>query len=93
VIRTFADKETASIYQGIAAKALPREIQKRALLRLMALSQAVRVNDLRLPPSNRLEALRGSLSGFHSIRINDQWRVVFRWEAGNAWDVQIRDYH
>lgn len=93
LIRNFADKESAKIFQGLASRLLPREIQKRALIRLMALDQALELHDLRLPPSNHLEALKGQWVGFHSMRVNDQWRIVFRWEKGNALDVQIMDYH
>ena len=75
------------------SRSLPKEIQKRALARLVALDQAFDLQDLRLPPSNRLEALRGDLAGFYSLRINDQWRIVFRWEGGTALEVGIADYH
>jgi proteic killer suppression protein len=72
---------------------LPAEIHKRAAMRLMQLDAATRVDDLRLPPSNRLEALRHDRSGQWSIRINDRWRVCFRFENGDAFDVEIVDYH
>ena len=93
MIRSFADKETEKVFLGVYSRSLPREIQKRALARLVALDQAFDLQDLRLPPSNRLEALRGDLAGFYSLRINDQWRIVFRWEGGNALEVGIADYH
>jgi toxin HigB-1 len=70
-----------------------RTIQQRALNKLAVLSQARDLNDLRVPPANRLEALSGNRKGQHSIRINQQWRICFRWEAGDAYDVEIVDYH
>jgi len=93
LIRSFADKETEKVFRGVYSRSLPKEIQKRALARLVALDQAFDLQDLRLPPSNRLEALRGDLAGFYSLRINDQWRIVFRWEGGTALEVGIADYH
>ncbi|OGH01678.1 MAG: plasmid maintenance system killer protein [Candidatus Lambdaproteobacteria bacterium RIFOXYD1_FULL_56_27] len=93
MIRSFADKETEKVFRGVYSRSLPKEIQKRALARLVALDQAFDLQDLRLPPSNRLEALRGDLAGFYSLRINDQWRIVFRWEGGTALEVGIADYH
>ena len=68
-------------------------MQRAALRKLLILDAAARIEDLRVPPGNRLEALRGNLRGFHSIRVNDQWRIVFRWADGNASDVRIIDYH
>ena len=72
---------------------MPQDIQQRALNKLAVLSQARDLNDLRVPPANRLEALSGNRKGQHSIRINQQWRICFRWEAGDAYDVEIVDYH
>jgi proteic killer suppression protein len=79
--------------EGGCSKKLPGEIQERAFLRLRQLHAADLLADLRLPPSNRLESLSGDLKGFWSIRINQQWRLVFRWNDGNASDVKITDYH
>lgn len=76
-----------------ATKAFPPELRRAARRKLQYLHEAADLRDLKSPPGNRLEGLKGELKGFHSIRINDQWRVVFRWSGGNAFDVQIVDYH
>lgn len=76
-----------------ATRAFPTALRRAARRKLLYLHDAADLRDLRVPPGNRLEGLKGSWKGFHSIRINDQWRVVFRWEGGNAFDVQIVDYH
>jgi len=93
MIHSFADKETAAVYAGLAPKRLPRNIIKRAKERLDQLHAAVSLKDLQVPPSNRLEALKGDRKGQWSIRVNDQWRVCFRWRGGEAFDVEIVDYH
>jgi len=93
VIRTFADKATAAIFAGYKARALPPEIQQRAREKLLMLHHAVSLDDLRLPPANRLEALSGDRKGQHSIRINRQWRICFVWSNGDVHDVIIADYH
>lgn len=93
MIRSFADQETESFYVTGKSRRLPIDIQKRAAMRLTQLNAAVRVEDLRLPPSNRLEALHGDRDRQWSIRINDQWRVCFRFEEGDAFEVEIVDYH
>jgi len=93
LIKNFADKETESIWNQKRVKRFPVEITKRALMRLQRISAAINIDDLRIPPSHRLEALGGDLNGFFSIQINDQWRVVFRFDGGNAFDVKIVDYH
>jgi len=93
VIRTFADDETEQFWAGGKSRRLPTEILKRAMMRLLQLDAATIVADLRMPPSNHLEALRGDRSGQWSIRINDQWRVCFRFESGDAFEVEIIDYH
>ena len=93
MIRSFADKETEAFYETGESRRLPVDIQKRAAMRLTQLNAAVRVEDLRMPPSNRLEALHGDRDGQWSIRINEQWRVCFRFEDGDAFDVEIVDYH
>ena len=76
-----------------ATRAFPPELFRAARRKLLYLHDAAELKDLRVPPGNRLEGLKGNWKGFHSIRINDQWRVVFRWEGGSAFDVQIVDYH
>jgi proteic killer suppression protein len=93
LIKSFNDKLTAAVFLGLSAKRLPTELRRRAKDKLDALDSAVRIEDLRLPPSNRLEALKHGLKGQWSIRINDQWRVCFRFEGGDAFDVEITDYH
>ena len=76
-----------------ATRAFPNELRRVARRKLLYLHEATNLTDLRVPPGNRLERLKGDLKEFHSIRINDQWRVIFRWSDGNAYDVQIIDYH
>jgi proteic killer suppression protein len=93
VIKSFADKRTAAIFAGYAVRDLPQQIQPRARAKLMAIDAASRLDDLRVPPGNRLEVLSGDRRGQHSIRINDQWRICFVWREGEAWDVEIADYH
>jgi proteic killer suppression protein len=93
MIKTFADKHTRELFKAGRSKKLPPEVIKRALRRLEYIDLAVRLEDLRVPPSNRLHALSGSRRGQHAISINDQWRIVFRFEQGDAYDVEITDYH
>ena len=93
MIRSFADKRTAAIFAGHAVRGLPASIQQRARLKLVTIDAAGRLDDLRMPPGNRLETLRGNRRGQHSIRINDQWRLCFIWRDGAAWEVEIVDYH
>ena len=93
MIRTFANSETESFFATGKSRRLPPDILKRAVMRLTQLDSATRIEDLRLPPSNRLEALAHGRVGQWSIRINDQWRVCFRFENGDAHDVEIVDYH
>jgi proteic killer suppression protein len=93
VIVSFACKETGRIWREERSRRLPPGIQQKALDRLQLLHGATRLEDLRVPPGNRLEALRGDRAGQHSLRLNDQWRLCFRWQAGNAHDVEIVDYH
>ena len=83
----FDDRRTRS------TRAFPPELRRAARRKLLYLHDAAELKDLRVPPGNRLEVLKGDRAGFHSIRINDQWRVVFKWQGGNAFDVQIVDYH
>jgi len=82
-----------NIWEGTPSRRLPGDIQAVARRKLRMLNNAATLDDLRIPPANRLEALKGSRKGQHSIRINDQWRVCFRWKSGDAFDVQIVDYH
>jgi toxin HigB-1 len=84
---------TERLFVTGASRRLPPDILKRALMRLLQLDAATRLYDLRRPASNRLEALRGDRAGRYSIRVNDQWRVCFRFVDGDAWDVEIVDYH
>lgn len=93
MIRSFADKETESLFATERTRRLPQDIYRRAMRRLYQLDAASSIGTLRYPPSNRLEALRGERAGQWSIRINDQWRVCFRFENGDAFDVEIVDYH
>ncbi len=93
MIRSFADAETERFYSTGKSRRLPAEIRTRAAMRLMQLNAATHIGDLRLPPSNRLEALKHDRAGRWSIRVNDLWRVRFRFSNGDAWDVEIVDYH
>ena len=96
MIVSFNHRATSDMFHGISSRhsrSLPTQIQEPALYKLDILNAAQSLKDLRSPPGNRLEALKGDLSGFHSIRINAQWRIIFRWIDGNAYDVQIVDYH
>jgi proteic killer suppression protein len=93
VIENFADTETERLFTTGKSRRLPPDILRRAAMRLTQLDAAVEVEDLRQPPSNRLESLSGDMAGKWSIRINDRWRVCFRFERGNAQDVEIIDYH
>ena len=93
MIRSFADKQTAIVFQGRFSKRLPQEIQMRALDKLRMIEAATELVDLLIPPSNNLEALKGNRLGQHSIRINRQYRICFKWVDGDAHDVEITDYH
>jgi proteic killer suppression protein len=96
VIETFGNALAEDLFDDRrtrATRAFPPDLRRIARRKLLYLHDAAELKDLRVPPGNRLESLRGELAGFHSIRINDQWRVVFRWQGGNASDVQIIDYH
>lgn len=93
MIRNFADKEAQRIWSGQVSRRLPTDIQAVARRKLRMLNNAVSLEDLRIPPANRLESLFGNRKGQHSIRINDQWRLCFRWKDGEALDVEIVDYH
>jgi proteic killer suppression protein len=93
MIRSFAGQETEQIWSGLRSRRLPGEIQAAALRRLRLLNQSRRLEDLRVPPGNRLEPLHGDRAGQHSIRINEQWRICFVFTDGGADDVEIVDYH
>ncbi|MDC7685003.1 type II toxin-antitoxin system RelE/ParE family toxin [Asticcacaulis sp. BYS171W] len=93
MIESFADRLTEQLFEGVAVKRMDAGLQKQALRRLIYLNAAVSLEDLRVPPSNRLEALQGDRKGFYSIRVNDQWRIVFKWLEGNAHEVEFVDYH
>ncbi len=93
MIRTFADKGTERLFYREPVKKFPPPIRRPGLRKLLLLDAAESLDDLRIPPGNRLEKLRGNREGQYSIRINDQWRVCFCWNAGDAFDVEIVDYH
>jgi proteic killer suppression protein len=93
MIRSFRDPETEKVWEGIASRRLPSEIQQMARRKLRMINNARVLDDLRAPPGNRLEGLKGRRTGQYSIRINDQWRICFVWDDGQATDVEIVDYH
>lgn len=93
MIKSFREKETERIFNRQFSAKLPQSVQLLARKKLIILDAATGLNDLRIPPGNRLEALKGDRKGQHSIRINDQWRICFKWKAGDAHDVEITDYH
>lgn len=93
MIRSFSCKETAKITQGRVSRRFPQQIQRRAKMRLDRLHAAASLEDLKVPPSHRLEALKGERAGQHSLRINNQWRLCFTWRNGHAFDVELVDYH
>ena len=93
MINSFADRETEKIWKGEMSKVLPTEIQQVARRKLRMINNAESINDLRIPPANRLKKLKGALSDSYSIRINDQWRIIFNWQSNNAENVEITDYH
>ena len=96
MLKSLADKTTQDIYDGInsrQARKLPRELHAKARRLLDQINAALTLDVLRIPPSNRLEKLKGDQAGFWSLRINDQWRIVFRWQGQDALDVQVIDYH
>ncbi len=93
MIRSFKDKETEKVFNGRFSKRLPQDIQRIAERKLILLHHSVTLNDLRVPPANRLETLKGQRKGQHSIRINDQWRICFEWHEDGVYDVEIADYH
>jgi toxin HigB-1 len=93
MIASFRDSDTESLWQSGKSRRLPSDLQRRAFHKLAVLNAAIALENLRVPPGNHLEALRGTRSGQYSIRVNDQYRICFVWRAGNAFDVEIVDYH
>lgn len=93
MIVSFGSKDTEKIWNGIRVKGLPNEIQETGRRKLRMLNNSINIADLKIPPSNRLEKLTGKLKDFYSIRINDQWRIIFQWDNGNASEVEIIDYY
>ena len=93
MIKSFADPDTERLFQRERVRRYPAELLRAMLRKLALVDAAEQLEDLRVPPGNRLEKLRGNRAGQHSIRVNDQWRVCFRWKDGDAFDVEIVDYH
>ncbi len=93
MINSFADKSTEDLFNRKFVRHLPPTIQRLTYRKLLLIDGAERIDDLRKPPGNRLEKLSGDLTGKYSIRINDQWRIIFRWKENNAYEVEVTDYH
>jgi len=93
MISSFGDSATEQVWLGERVKTLPKEIQEIGRRKLRMLNNSIDISDLRIPPSNRLEKLSGKLKNHYSIRINIQWRIIFKWRSGNAYEVKILDYH
>ena len=93
MIRSFADRDSEILWRGVASRKWSAEIARRTLAKLRLIDSASNIEDLRNPPGNRLEMLKGDRRGQYSIRVNDQWRICFRWSEGGAYDVEIVDYH
>ncbi len=93
MIRTFKDKATEKVFRRERSRKFPDELHRVALRKLRMLNRAMNLNDLIIPPANRLEKLRGDRAGQYSIRINDQWRICFKWQGNDAFEVEIVDYH
>lgn len=93
MILSFGNKETQALFTKIALAKIPADVQERAFAKLILIHAAASISALRFPPSNRLEKLSGNLRGFWSVRVNAQWRIIFRWADGNAYDVEFIDYH
>lgn len=93
MIKTFGDEESLKIWSGYRSRKLPSSIQEVARRKLRMINNATNLTDLKIPPANRLEKLKGNLSKYHSIRINDQWRIIFQWINNNAYEIKIVDYH
>ncbi len=93
MITSWKDNETKKVWEGLYSRKLPVEIQRITKRKLIHIHAAISLNDLKIPPGNRLHALKGDREGQYSISINDQWRICFKWDKGNAFDVEIADYH
>jgi proteic killer suppression protein len=93
MIKTFADKKTEGMFNGVIIKRVDLALQKKAIRRLRYINAATRIEDLIVPPSNQLEKLSGDLKAYYSIRVNNQWRIIFIWKDGNAYEVKFTDYH
>jgi proteic killer suppression protein len=93
MIKSFSDQESEKIWNGIRSRKLPNEIQGIARRKLRMINNALDINDLRIPPANRLERLKGGLNEFYSIRVNNQWRIIFQWIDNDAYEIKIVDYH
>jgi proteic killer suppression protein len=93
MIKSFADGDTEALFLGIRPRKLPDEIWRRVTRKLLMIHAATELSELRIPPGNQLEKLKGDRKDQHSIRINDQWRICFEWREGNAYQVEIADYH
>ncbi len=93
MIKSFADRDTEALFQRQSVRRFPADLLRTMLRKLVAIDAAEALEDLRVPPGNRLEKLKGDRSGQHSIRVNDQWRICFRWTEGDAYEVEIVDYH
>ena len=93
MIKTYRDRDTEAVAQRRRVGKFPQDVQRRAQRKLMILNNATTINDLRIPPGNRLEALSGDRRGQHSIRVNEQWRICFVWSEGDAHQVEMVDYH
>ncbi|MCH8989113.1 MAG: type II toxin-antitoxin system RelE/ParE family toxin [Chloroflexi bacterium] len=93
MIRSFRDQEAERVFRRERSRRLPPDVQRSVLRKLVILDAADSLEDLRSPPGNRLEQLSGTRAGQYSIRVNDQWRICFRWEDGDVYDVEITDYH
>lgn len=93
MIRSFADRRTEGLHPGRVPRGMPVDLVRRAVRKLFMLGTVTRLEDLRVPPGNHLEALKGDRSGQHSIRVDDQWRICFVWKDGDAFDVEFCDYH
>ena len=93
MIHSFADRDAERLFRREPVRRFPSELQRTMLRKLVLVDAAEKLEDLRVPPGNRLEKLKGRRSGQHSIRVNDQWRICFHWKDGNAYDVELVDYH
>ena len=93
MIKSFADRDTERLFHGQRPQGLPNDIWRRAARKLLIINAAEELTELTVPPGNRLEKLTGNRVGQHSIHINDQWRICFRWQDGNAYEVEVTDYH